>query len=182
MKKTSYIIILLTLVIIGAGIGLYGTSWKRAIRKVGADSLEMQELYSWKTSDGNVNRLICNYASDEDAVLLWLHRSRLGLWEAERGSNNLFLISEPTSGGKRFEVSDRLTGEFENHLFFCGNDAAARIESLADQLPPNVTVSIWQTGSYYVLHYVYYTELPETAGENMMVMPYDMLKAKGYVQ
>ena len=173
-KKVRTILLFLLCVLV-LGFLWYRGGWDAALRAQGLKSSEMTVLYAVRDSAGTEIRLLTDYGRTDDPVLVKMIRERFGFWKAMEPQKQAHVTGEYV-GSKSFPPVSPMTLEEEYHLYYCGSDAAAKIETLSDVLPGGVAAGISQVGKAYLLHFVSY-------GEDSLLTfdPGELLRQKGYV-
>lgn len=121
-------------------------------------------IYCGIDSNGDEYKVIKDDDMDNMKVGIFT-KSKLGLWKA----TELKKIASPETkivnlswmvaqGVSRFEFEEDPRFEFELHSVYYGNNAIKNLEGLYEKLPSNVTMSIEQSGSIYLLHFMAYDE------------------------
>lgn len=96
-------------------------------------------------------------------ALAYATRDKLGFWhidrikEASMTQKYTALGWVESAGIRRFSYLETPVFEDEWHFVYCGDDAVGNIKLLPEQLPPNSTVNIQQTGENYLIHMIIFS-------------------------
>lgn len=138
---------------------LYNQSYLTALNKAGLQATSTL-IDSGINSNGNQYRVLADY-NDGMAEVAYLERNRFGIWQVEKtnelvktASAGIEFAWSNVAGGGYYGKSASYEHEFENHFFYCSDNAIKGIEFEEGDLPHNVTVSIYQTGNVYMLHFI----------------------------
>ena len=111
-------------------------------------------------SNGNQYRVLAD-RDDGMADIAYLERNRFGVWQVrmtnelvKTASTGIEFAWSNVAGGGYYGTTESYEHEFENHYFYCSDNAIKRIEFEEGDLPHNMTVSIYQTGNFYMLHFI----------------------------
>lgn len=160
-KRKNTIILLISLIlIIFCIVFAYHNSYDIALRKEGLSRDRINYIDTGIDDNGNEFRAVFQYDRDDSVRMLMLTKNRFGIWnvtnemtshdsEAHRCSMGWMRVA---SIG-RFGVGDQSNIAFEVHAVYGGNDAIKLVDIPAEQLPPNVTVNVFQSGTMYVIHF-----------------------------
>lgn len=150
-------ILVLTIVVL---LVLYCNNYRIALRKAGISAKANTLIDSGINSNGNQYRVLAD-RDDGMADIAYLERNRFGVWQVrmtnelvKTASTGIEFAWSNVAGGGYYGTTESYEHEFENHYFYCSDNAIKRIEFEEGDLPHNVTVSIYQTGNFYMLHFI----------------------------
>lgn len=136
-------------------------------------------------ANGQEYRIVGNATNGRHSALGVVTKNRIGLWrislyEDSRDQNGLISISTLNVAGLKTFGSARIQTVFETHIVYAGNNAIHKIpDNFGSELPPNISVQVYQNQSNYILHFIYF-------GSDITVMnqvhPYELLKTAGCIE
>ena len=182
MKKAKRIVLWSSVICIVAFILFVINSWKIELYSNGFRNPVM--IYSGLDVNSNEYRVVRD-SNEQNSKLGFLGKNSFGMWKLlaledsiSRETGLLYLNWIGTSNVRWFGFEENPCIEFERHAVYCGNNAIRKIDNLAEKLPLNATMGVWQSDSYYVIHLIMFSEESEIPPEKDF---YQLLKDEGYV-
>lgn len=181
MKKISIGIISAILVLL---IILYHNNYSIILSSHGI-STDLTDIIDFGVDpNGNEYRAIETFRADGSFSLAYCVKGDVGIWTvpflADSNTQKTDLVQIGWLGfttANRFDISDSPLVIFEDHQVYAGNNALKLITFSREELPDSVSVTIRQSGSAFVLHFVSYGEA-DTLTE--MRIP-DLLRTRGFI-
>lgn len=184
-KKVRTILLSLYIIMLPIAFIVYSNSYNIALKKAGFSKRGITYIDTGIDDNGAEYRAVFQYMPDNLVKIALLTKTNWGTWritdETQGPTTETGYLSMGWmrfTGFRRYEVSDNVVFELEVHNVYAGNDAIAQIEIPVELLPPNVSVSVFQAGSVYVLHFVTYGD-PKVLNEVHFI---DLLKQAGCIQ
>ena len=168
-KHLPSIVLSTILVLVIVFAALYLNSYSIALQSAGFD-LEKTVLIDMGLtgSDKTEYRVVAEYPASENAKVAYLSKEPgFSFWKVDytvdtplqTDTGMLELYWSAAAGGRTFTALTSSDGQFEYHELYHGNNATKQISIPQDLLPENTAVSIQQTGSEYLIHFIWYGEM-----------------------
>lgn len=181
MKKISIGIVSVILVLL---IILYHNNYAIVLSSHGV-STELTDIIDFGVDpNGNEYRAIGTFRADGSVSLAYCVKGTAGIWTVPLLADSNTRKTDFVQIGwfdlitaNRFDIFDSPLVIFESHEVYAGNNALKLITFSKEELPDSVSVTIRQSGSAFVLHFVSSGETDALTEMNIT----DLLRTKGFV-
>lgn len=153
------IIFAIALVVLGM---VHLNRWNIALSSIGFSPSATGTVYEGVDANGDHYRVVACAGTGEYEHLALLTENRFGWWKATQvshpvGQDELGRIAWSNVAGLRCaDPGGKVKVDFEFHAVYCGDNAIGPVSPITAKLPPNVTVDIYQSGSSYLLHFIFF--------------------------
>lgn len=163
INKTVFICAGIILLLLLAFFLIQHSSLKLSLLFHKLDTSSVHYIEKKVTTEEETYCVVQTKTTSGDWALVYAKLTPLGFWtitNIQSGRDFSALEWSQPAGVRRYDYKENPVFERKWNYVCCGSDAVGNIQIPDDQLPPNATVQIRQTGSVYLIRIIYFSEDP----------------------